>query len=215
MSVHNSEVWRWTVINIWQDTGADLQLGRFSVWLSCPSEQQPQRAGHTWTRGCPSVNSPTVQLRTHPNSSGQTVQSTETNPAAATELELWDVFLQNSIAYAFINVIKNFFKNPGHPTCQNLLFNLFLLADITPKLTFLFNKEWAFILLNHSSSNGKNSQVLSLLSIFCVSPGEIHIFWSTRSRSDKLCQYYWGQNWLQPCWSFQGSQFTAQHWHQN
>lgn len=105
--------------------------------------------------------------------------------------------------------LRIFVKNPGHPACQNLLFNLFLFADITPKLTFLFNKEWVLIFPSHSSSDGKNSQLASLVPIFCFSPVEIHFFFLfTRNGSDKLCQYNWVQNWLQPCWSLQCSQFT-------
>lgn len=52
------------------------------------STTHPQRAGHTWTRGCHSVNSPTIQLRTHSQRAlCQTAESTETNSAAEIELE--------------------------------------------------------------------------------------------------------------------------------
>lgn len=93
LPVHNFEDGRLTVINIWQDSGADLQLGSSlcdsaALVHHCTvnSTTSPQRSGHTWTRGCHAVNSPTIQLRTHTQLAlCQTVQSTETNPAAELE----------------------------------------------------------------------------------------------------------------------------------
>lgn len=56
LSVDNFEDWRWTVINIWQDTGADLQPGRFSVWLSCPSSSLHSEQHHTPTKSWTHLN---------------------------------------------------------------------------------------------------------------------------------------------------------------